>query len=31
MGCGCKGKKHVHKKTGDGKLYKDMAEAFWET
>jgi hypothetical protein len=31
MSCGCKGKKHVHKKPGDGQLYKDIAEAFWKT
>lgn len=38
MGCGCtsgccgsKGRKHVHKKPGDGQLYSDMANAFWET
>jgi len=32
MSCGCgKGKKHIHKKPGDGRLYTDMADAFWET
>ena len=33
MTCGCKhkGKNHVHKKPGDGQLYSDMANAFWET
>lgn len=32
MGCGCKvkGKKHIHKKPGDG-FYHELGNKFWET